>query len=74
MNVRRLCDLGHAYVRSLADGVCPTGKTRFVSSGAAERALDLARLRAQHDGRRREQRSYHCVVCGGWHLTSVVLP
>lgn len=51
---------------------CKSGKIRYKSGLNAERALAKALLsnwagKAPH---RREQRTYECPWCGGWHLTS----
>ncbi|QDP83274.1 hypothetical protein FOH10_07390 [Nocardia otitidiscaviarum] len=44
-----------------------TGKIRYFDPETAELALAGIDHR---DPRRREQRTYHCPSCGGWHLTS----
>lgn len=44
-----------------------TGKIRYFDPETAE--LVLAGI-DHTDPRRREQRTYHCSRCGGWHLTS----
>ncbi len=65
--------LGDLYLQAMANGVCRAsgGKLRFVDEAAAHRALELARLRADRETHRREQRAYRCVDCADWHLTSL---
>ncbi|MEV7364285.1 hypothetical protein [Streptomyces sp. NPDC091299] len=48
-------------------GTCPTGKLRYRDRIAAQ--LALTRI-DNLDPRRREQRTYRCPTCRGWHLTS----
>jgi hypothetical protein len=53
----------------------PSGKRRFRSASAAAIALEDARAHATDEAdprahRRRESRTYRCVYCSGWHLTS----
>lgn len=56
---------------------CPkTGKVRFRDQHQATQALERIhknKSRAESKGvetKRREQRSYYCASCEGWHLTS----
>lgn len=65
-----LYSLGHAYLLSLAEGACPTGKRRYPTEAAAGEALRFLALRAVDSLRRREHTSYACGHCGGHHLTS----
>jgi hypothetical protein len=52
--------------------ICPTGKVRFGTAGAAGQALVEAKIRAalRSSTRRRECRYYRCDLCDGYHLTS----
>jgi hypothetical protein len=49
---------------------CPSGKQRFRDQHEAR--LVLAKIRARKAGRTRirEEQTYRCTACGGWHLTS----
>lgn len=51
---------------------CPTGKVRYATERRAQKALLDAKIaNAVHgDHTRREQRSYRCQHCPGYHLTS----
>ncbi|WP_216917910.1 hypothetical protein [Nocardia noduli] len=46
---------------------CVTGKVRYLDSESAEMVLSGI---DRSDPRRREQRTYLCPSCTGWHLTS----
>lgn len=46
---------------------CSSGKLRYPAGADAE--LVLAGLDSSNP-RRREQRTYECPICAGWHLTS----
>ncbi|MET8648921.1 hypothetical protein [Nocardia aurea] len=46
---------------------CPYGKRRYYNRHDAEIVLSCM---DRSDPQRREQRSYLCPACGGWHLTS----
>lgn len=61
-------DRRNSELRSL----CPSGKRRFRSSDAAQKALDAAKVwNSQGASERQEQRIYECSKCDrGWHLTS----
>ena len=47
---------------------CLTGKRRYPDRTAARTALAVINRRAGE--RRRENRTYRCNTCNGWHLTS----
>jgi hypothetical protein len=53
------------------DGQCLTGKLRFGTEAAADRALAVARAeRARRGDAKVEKRHYGCGWCHGFHLTS----
>lgn len=48
-----------------------TKKARFRSVGSAATALEAVQQMGRDRGRgKREERTYYCTLCGGWHLTS----
>jgi len=68
MNRRRKHKPGTSPVK---DHCGPTKKARFRSRGAA--AVALENVQQTRDDRmrgKREERTYYCALCGGWHLTS----
>lgn len=70
-SVTTLAGLGNAYLLSLTEGECPTGKWRFPSADAAARALGFLVLRAVRSLRRQERGYYQCGHCAGYHTTSI---
>jgi len=70
--VTTLEGMGHAYLTSLVEGACATGKYRSPTSEAAMRALSFLALRARNSMRRHERTFYPCGHCGGYHTTSHV--
>lgn len=57
--------------RCTRTGGCPSGKVSHPTEHAAQTEL-VGALVAKNRGRnqRREIRTYHCPMCGAWHLTS----
>ncbi len=50
--------------------MCPSGKVRHPSKGAARAAIKFAAAKRPGHSGHRERAVYWCLMCMGWHLTS----